>query len=178
MAASLVSDETAAGGAGGTDDVSASLLSDESAAGAATEAVAVAVPTPEESGLEARPSRIQGAGLGLFAVRDFDEGAVLCDYTGVSLRTVEALRVKDKSYLMRLGPQSYIDSKPTLHVLARYINDARDPRLTNVRFDKQPEAKRARVVALRKIFAGDEVYVDYGRWYWAASDVTPGKVSR
>jgi len=155
----LVSDETAAGGAGGTDDVSASLLSDE-------------------SGLEARPSRIQGAGLGLFAVRDFDEGAVLCDYTGVSLRTVEALRVKDKSYLMRLGPQSYIDSKPTLHVLARYINDARDPRLTNVRFDKQPEAKRARVVALRKIFAGDEVYVDYGRWYWAASDVTPGKVSR
>jgi len=97
---------------------------------------------------------------------------------------------------MRLGPQVYVDARERLDVLARYINDCRNKLKYNVRFDKQPEVrgcvctalcyrchgggdviawplsrlceqqKRALVVALRRIEAGEELYVNYGRFYW------------
>ncbi len=37
------------------------------------------------SGLEVRESLIPGAGNGLFAVRAFEAGDVLCEYTGTKL---------------------------------------------------------------------------------------------
>lgn len=57
--------------------------------------------------------------LGLFAGTDFKQGSVICKYTGKVLQTREALRLEDKSYLMRLGEQCYVDAKDTLNVLAR-----------------------------------------------------------
>lgn len=39
-----------------------------------------------------KESSLPRAGLGLFARRRFPAGAVLCEYTGRELRTVEALR--------------------------------------------------------------------------------------
>lgn len=172
-----------AGGSVGSCTVSSPALPGAGTAAAESGAEATpslfaeeAVPDPIVAGLEPRPSRIEGAGLGLFATRAFAPGETLCEYRGVKLRTVQAMRLSDKSYLMRLGPQCYVDSKPTKHVLARYINDARDRKLTNVVFEKQPEHERALVVAIRDIAPGDEVFVDYGKWYWAGTDVKPGSV--
>ncbi len=65
-------------------------------------------------GLRVAPSRLPGAGDGLFAAR---RGAArdswawrardgVCVYEGSALATKSALRVEDKSYLMRLGPQA------------------------------------------------------------------------
>jgi hypothetical protein len=105
--------------------------------------------------------------LGLFADKDFSEGSIICIYTGKVLRTKEALKLEDKSYLMRLGEQCYIDAKDTLEVLARYINDCVNPKGWNVRFDKSAENQCAYVVALRNISKGEEIFVDYGKWYWA-----------
>ncbi len=51
--------------------------------------------------------------------------------------------------------------------------DLRSPSLHNVRFDKLPEERKAVVVALRAIAPGEELFVDYGRWYWLKS---PGTV--
>ena len=86
------------------------------------------------------------------------------------MRTKEAFRLSDKSYLMRLGPQVYIDAKRRLEVASRYINDCRNPKIHNVRFDKIPEDCKALVIATRDICPGEEFYVDYGRWYWLGSE--------
>eukprot|EP00981_Chlorochromonas_danica_P002664 scaffold521_cov177-Ochromonas_danica.AAC.18 len=104
--------------------------------------------------------------LGLFAKRKFSKGETVCVYHGTVLRTAEALRLEDKAYLMRLGEQCYVDSKFTMHCLARYINDCRNPKRWNVQFDKRPSELCALVIATREIQPGEEVFVDYGRWYW------------
>jgi hypothetical protein len=70
--------------------------------------------------VEVKQSWIEEADLGLFAAADFKEGNVICCYVGKRLTTVEALRIEDKSYLMRLGNQAYIDAKDSMHCLARY----------------------------------------------------------
>jgi hypothetical protein len=65
---------------------------------------------------------VQGAGWGLFTRRGFARGEVVCDYRSVDGRTLstkEALKLVDKSYLMRLGPQTYVDLQDDLDAIAR-----------------------------------------------------------
>lgn len=72
--------------------------------------------------VEVRTTLIPGCSFdGLFAAQDLQEGELICIYSGVCLRTKDALKVKDKSYLMRLGEQCYIDAKDCLDVYARYV---------------------------------------------------------
>ncbi|CAN0479088.1 unnamed protein product, partial [Phaeothamnion confervicola] len=115
--------------------------------------------------LEVRVSRIPEAGLGLFAKIKIPRGSWICEYRGDVLRTVAAIRLTDKRYLMRLGPQQYVDAGRHWHVLARYINDARDPAGNNAIFDKVPDKSMARVMVTRDIETGDEIYADYGKLY-------------
>ncbi|CAK9253316.1 unnamed protein product [Sphagnum jensenii] len=86
------------------------------------------------------------------------------------------MRLEDKSYLMRLGEQSYVDSKES-NCFARYINDCRNPAGYNVKFIKFPLEGFAHVVALRAIKAGEELFVNYGSRYWAGSPVLPIRLS-
>ncbi len=154
-------------------------------------------------------SWIPGAGYGLFACKKVMYGETVCIYWGKRLSTSEALKLSDKSYLMRLGEQVYIDalecvgkdlsvsisspdnttllsnsstiidntafgvaripesSNACINIcLARYINDCRNPLLYNVQFKKDPEHGIAYVVAIRDIEPGEELFVDYGKWYW------------
>ncbi|CBJ33015.1 conserved unknown protein [Ectocarpus siliculosus] len=67
---------------------------------------------------------------------------------------------------MRLGPQVYVDALDHPEVMARYINDCRNSWLYNVAFRKLPQESKALVVALKDIQPGQEIFVDYGRWYW------------
>ena len=117
-----------------------------------------------------------GAGSGLFTRLAITEGSCVCVYTGHVLRTVDAIRLKDKSYLMRLGPQVYVDPADDETVLGRYINDPRNRSLLNVVFDKRPDEQCAHVIAKRDIAAGEEIFVDYGRWYWLSK--TPTRLDR
>jgi hypothetical protein len=94
------------------------------------------------------------------------KGSCVCIYTGKVLRTIDAIRLQDKSYLMRLGPQVYVDPCDDKTVLGRYINDPRNRLLQNVVFDKRPDEQCAYVIAKRNIAAGEEIFADYGRWYW------------
>jgi hypothetical protein len=80
--------------------------------------------------------------------------------------TKQALRLKDHSYLMRLGPQVYVDAMDHPSVMARYINDARNKTYTNVIFHKLADERKAQVIALKDLEPGDEIFVDYGKWYW------------
>lgn len=103
---------------------------------------------------------------GLFARKALSEGQVICIYHGKLLRTSDAIKLDDKSYLMRLGEQVYVDAREKLDCLARFINDCRNPAGYNVRFEKHPSAGVALIVATRDVKAGEELFVDYGKWYW------------
>ena len=107
---------------------------------------------------------------GLFAVRAFAVGELVCEYTGTVLDSA-ARSLEDKSYLMRLGEGIFIDARTHYEVHARYINDCRDKRVHNVSFDKRPSEQRALVVASRPIAAGDELYAAYGPLYWLGADM-------
>ena len=126
--------------------------------------------TPNNNHLSIRPSQIgEIAGDGLYVTANISKGSIICIYTGEIYTTHDAMRLPDKSYLMRLGsttPGIYIDAINEMNVLARYINDCRHQLLYNVTFDKKPEEKCANVVALRDIKMGEELFVDYGWKYW------------
>ena len=115
---------------------------------------------------------ILGAGSGLFTRVPIAKGTCVCIYTGKVLRTVDAIRLTDKSYLMRLGPQVYVDPCEDATVLGRYINDPRNRLLQNVVFDKRPDEQCAYINAKRDIAAGEEIFADYGRWYWLRKSST------
>jgi SET domain-containing protein len=111
-----------------------------------------------------QPSWLNGADQGLFARVPLRKGQVLGCYVGERLRTAQALKVKDKSYLMRIGEQKYIDSRRTLWSLARFINDCRNPSGHNVMFLKCVVDHCAWVITTCDIQRGEEIFVDYGRW--------------
>jgi len=122
------------------------------------------------SPLVVKPSSLGPAcGLGLFTAVPRRRGDEICQYAGTALATREALRLRDKSYLMRLGPARYVDARPHLGVLARYINDARHPRAANVAFLKRPDEGRAVVRAQRDVAPGEELFATYGPAYWLAA---------
>ena len=129
-------------------------------------------------GLEVRASRLAGAGSGLFAAREFARGAIVCEYVGAELRTADALKLADKSYLMRLGPQCYVDARQRPEVRARYVNDCRDARAYNLEFIKRPNDRKALVRATRDIAPGEELYVSYGKLYWLGADFRREPTSR
>ena len=111
-------------------------------------------------------SWIPNGGYGLFAQKNIKKDDVVISYIGEILNTQTALRRNDKSYLMRLGTQVYIDANNCFLCLARYINDCRNPAGHNVIFDKNEYEKCAKIIATRNIYLGEELYVDYGKWYW------------
>ena len=94
-------------------------------------------------------------------------GIHLCDYTGTVYSTSDAIKREDHSYLMRLGEQKYVDALSHKNVLARYINDCRNSNLYNVKFVKLPNENKAKVITTRAIFPDEEIFVNYGKWYWA-----------
>lgn len=80
-----------------------------------------------------------------------------------------------RSQIFRFNFPAYLDfihqSPILLHVplfnsLCRYINDCRNPAGYNVFFDKRPDEGCAYVIAKRDIMIGEELFADYGRWYW------------
>lgn len=58
---------------------------------------------------------------GLYTATARRQGEIVGLYVGDQLRTVQALRLKDKSYLMRLGEQKYVNAEPHKDVYPRYV---------------------------------------------------------
>ena len=117
--------------------------------------------------------------LGLFTTKAIKSTTIICQYNGTCISTKEALQLNDKSYLMRIGQQCYIDARLSLHCLARYINDCRNVSGYNARFVKSIDDRCAWVVATRDIEPNEEIFADYGKWYWAGAgtDIVPIRLS-
>jgi hypothetical protein len=126
-----------------------------------------------EGNLEIRTSRIPHAGNGVFTDVAIPKGAYLGAYTGEFITEDEFLRRSKENrwqYMMglidcakpRTGGIATIDGIQG-NVFTR-MNYA-PAEFQNVRFEKTCEAPFVRIVALRDIAAGEELWVDYGPNY-------------
>ena len=122
--------------------------------------------------LRVAPSTIKGAGEGLFTTERIAADETIGFYRGEVLTLREALQLKDRDYLMGgFGPNAHVDARNAFAMPGRYVNDAFDASRLNARFDKSRKTRSARVVALRDIEEGEEIFASYGRSYWTARGV-------
>ena len=129
--------------------------------------------SPDEKNLEIRPSGIPHAGNGVYTKVAIPKGAYLGAYTGEFITDKEYQRRLDANlwqYMMGLldcatphtGGITTIDGING-NVFTR-MNYA-PPEFQNVKFEKICEAPFVRIMALRDIAAGEELWVDYGPNY-------------
>jgi len=68
-----------------------------------------------------------------------------------------------------------VDGREEYQMKGRYINDCRNQFGYNVEFVKRRDC--AEIVSLREIFRGEELFVNYGRWYWINPSTAPSSIS-
>mmetsp|Transcript_3543 Transcript_3543/g.5187 ORF Transcript_3543/g.5187 Transcript_3543/m.5187 type:complete len:275 (-) Transcript_3543:279-1103(-) len=150
--------------------------------------------TQWESSLRPRVSRIPNAGKGLFyddftsiigieATDDrggggdsgsqeiIPKGSTICYYYGHIHNFQSLKQIKDKSYLMLVSGDVHVDPRPCFHIKARYINDPLNFRFYNCSYQPDPDHFRSKVVALRDIKSGEELFASYGEAYWTNQPV-------
>jgi len=125
-----------------------------------------------EDDLVATQSQIPNAGLGLFYQPNSSEttipvGKTLCYYYGHIHNFHSSKILEDKSYLMLIAGNSFVDPGPCLQIKARYINDPLNDDLVNCKFIPEPEFYRCRVVSTSPITPQTELFVSYGDMYWS-----------
>lgn len=122
-----------------------------------------------EKHLVVKPSNIPGAGKGLFTTIDIKKGERIIEYKG-TLHKWKDIKYQDgnNAYLVYLHRNAVINAKNS-KAKARYANDAngltRVPGLRN-NGEFLYEGVRCYIEATRKIKAGDEILVDYGKDFW------------
>ena len=127
---------------------------------------------PEADYLYVQPSRIPHAGMGLFTAIPLQRGDVVAIFQGERLSVAEAKRraaANADAYFVTLLDGSTLDSMHTA-CFAKYANDAEgqgNSRLRNNAVITLDDEDHPCIVATRAIRAGGEVFVDYGKAYWA-----------
>jgi len=123
--------------------------------------------------VEVRPSTLQGAGQGLFALECIEPGEVVGEYVGDVIDSVtKAFRLRDRRYLACTGdPRVRIDALRHPEVVLRYVCHHPRAERRNVRF--RPEGTRVWVEATRRVEPGEELFMDYGDSYWRLMGVEP-----
>tara|TARA_R110001606_G_scaffold219265_1_gene367138 strand:- start:30 stop:542 length:513 start_codon:yes stop_codon:yes gene_type:complete len=124
-------------------------------------------------GLKLDNSNIDGAGLGLFAAKDFKKNSNVIDYTGEK-RTMAELKAEPSNYALEINKNLVIDARKTgSSSLGGRANDCRkankdqkECKGNNTKFVIDKVRKKARIKAVKKIKKGDEVFVGYGQSYW------------
>lgn len=122
-----------------------------------------------EKYLQVKPSTIPGAGMGLFTTIDIIKNQKIIEYKG-RIRTWKEVEDKDGNYyIFYVNDNHVIDAQRRKKSLARYINDARGFRkikgLTN-NAEFICDGLRVFVYAKKRITAGSEIFVGYGKEYW------------
>jgi len=118
--------------------------------------------------VQARPSRVQGAGWGLFATRDIAKDAFVGEYVGESVSHEEAERrgfaydAVGVSYIFAVTPERDVDAARVGNE-TRFINHSDDAAVINctTRALAVNGAYRLGVYASKPIKQGDELFYDY-----------------
>lgn len=122
-----------------------------------------------EKWLKIKKSQIPNSGKGLFTTVDIKKGERIVEYKG-RLHKWKDIKYQDHTngYLLYMTSQAVIDARPS-RSLGRYANDAkgfsRIPGLKN-NAEYLYEGRRCYIESKRKIHAGEEILVSYGREYW------------
>lgn len=119
-------------------------------------------------------SIIAGAGKGLFTNAPINKGEIIVEYTGEKITWKECekrnLALEDlNGYFFFVSKTNCIDAINTLDSLGRYANDANGfTQITGIRNNAVFEIRKRKpyLVAKRKIKAGEEIFVSYGKEYW------------
>jgi len=118
-----------------------------------------------EQDFEVRASTIPGIGQGLFTLTTVYRGDTIGPYTGRVLSDAEAETEPYVSSLYNLWVcrDHWIWGEGPEASYTRYINHSDEP---NARIVVSTHWKKARIEALRRIWPGREVFIDYGPEYW------------
>jgi hypothetical protein len=117
-------------------------------------------------GLRVTTSTIAHAGSGLFAARDFAKNEHLADYTGDEL--IIRRDGDGGPYCLALTQSRAIDAAATNTGYGRWANDPRSSGGgPNAEFVLNPARGTGRLRATVPIRKGTEIFVSYGRQYWA-----------
>ena len=107
----------------------------------------------------------------MFTKIDIPKGTRIVEYKG---RIQPWREVKDQDgingYLMYINRNVVINALPAVKTLGRYANDARGlVRVAGIRNNSESisEGKRCYIETTRNLKAGEEIFVHYGREYWA-----------
>lgn len=119
------------------------------------------------------PSRIPGAGMGVYSKKFIPSNTIIGDYKGKFLTDEEYWKLVNSDqwhYVMGLDECSYKYTKGIKYIDGRFGNfttriNYAPTEFQNVKFQKICEAPYVNVVSTKDIQAGDEIYVDYGPNY-------------
>ncbi len=123
------------------------------------------------NGTQIKSSTIPGAGKGLFARWDFNKGDAIVRYTGDIVQTADGANDggwQGSSYVLEVTDSWAIDAARTNTADGRMINDTvTTNKRPNVKFAFDARRKVVTIRALKAIKAGEELFISYGREYWA-----------
>ena len=134
------------------------------------------------NGTQIKDSTIAGAGKGLFARWDFNKGDAIVRYTGDIVQTADGANDggwQGSSYVLEVTDSWAIDAARTNTADGRMINDTvTTNKRANVKFAFDARRKVVTIRALRAIKAGEELFISYGREYWARGPQAGGAPQR
>lgn len=125
-----------------------------------------------------RDSSIADAGKGLYALEPVAIGAMIGEYCGDTIDSIwRWLRVRNLDYAARTN-NDYVRIDAANHPEAhmRYINHHEDPGSRNVQL-KEIDGRKY-YIATRTIDAGEEMFSNYGDFYWKLKRRRPRGPSR
>ena len=123
-----------------------------------------------EKQLVVKRSTLKGAGKGLFTTKDISKGSKIVEYKGKVTKWA-AVDARDgmNGYIYYVNRNHVIDASDAKGALARYANDAKGMIRTeglNNNCTYRIEGLKVYIYAMRRIPAGSELFVGYGKEYW------------
>ena len=123
-----------------------------------------------EKHLLIKRSKIPRAGKGLFTKVDIKKGTLIVEYKGKVTTWKEIQQNRSfNAYVYYINRNHVIDAKPFRQYAGRYANDANGiTKLKGLRNNCSYKITDHKVFikAMKKIVAGEEIFVSYGKEYW------------
>ncbi len=120
-----------------------------------------------------KKSSIENAGLGLFALVNFEENDIITEYKGKRINNEEVLKLTNTNnfyYIAQLNSTISIDGKrcklKNKIGLGSMINDNRQEPNCQLYAVEKNKKLRLFVIAIRNIKSNEEFFLNYGQKYW------------
>jgi SET domain-containing protein len=119
----------------------------------------------QEEHFSVQPSTIEKAGMGLFSKVPINKGDTIGHYTGFVISDEEAELEPhcDSHYILWVCRDCNIVGEGPKASYTRFINHAPKP---NAEFIVSTRWKKARIAAIKPIKPGEEIFLDYGPYFW------------